>query len=305
MKKLSYILPVMLCALLASCSKETAPVATEQLGIDQQFSPPADADPRVKQMYQTYNVWVRMDFNNWKEVTNAIIANDPINRWGVGKIDPSYRESAYTWMQTLLPNVSEKYVRTFFPLEFFFVKTYGGSFWTSDIKTIGRSRIIICWPNQMLNTQPITDPANHYYIDTVLTRTVWGFLGGMITARMAEPIKAFVVAGKAYDNGQAFDKISKEYQADGNLEKRDAALAELARSGGYVRGSASRNFDGDFSEWLKLIATESYENIKRDYLDNSPARAQKYEILIKYFKEYGWDIQAAGNKYRQKIDELN
>lgn len=60
---------------------------------------------------------------------------------------------------------------------------------------------------------------------------------------------------------------------------------------------------GDFSEWLRLLVMESYENIKKDYLDNSKPRALKYEILIKYFKEYGWDIQAAGNKYRTEFNK--
>ena len=48
---------------------------------------------------------------------------------------------------------------------------------------------------------------------------------------------------------------------------------------------------------------ESYENIKKDYLDNSKSRALKYAIIIKYFKEYGWDIQVSGNKYRTEFDK--
>ena len=68
-------------------------------------------------------------------------------------------------------------------------------------------------------------------------------------------------------------------------------------------GGSSRSFEGDFSEWLRLLVMESYENIKKDYLDNSKPRALKYEILIKYFKEYGWDIQAAGNKYRTEFNK--
>ena len=100
---------------------------------------------------------------------------------------------------------------------------------------------------------------------------------------------------------KAFDKIMADYYKDYDAAKKDAALDELARAGGYITGSASRNFDSDFGEWLKLLATESYTNIKAKYLDNSPSRAQKYEILIKYFKDYGWDIQATGNKYREKL----
>ena len=81
------------------------------------------------------------------------------------------------------------------------------------------------------------------------------------------------------------------------------AVAELCRNGGYITGGSSRSFEGDFSEWLRLLVMESYENIKKDYLDNSKPRALKYEILIKYFKEYGWDIQAAGNKYRTEFNK--
>ena len=77
----------------------------------------------------------------------------------------------------------------------------------------------------------------------------------------------------------------------------------MCRNGVYITGGSSRSFEGDFSEWLRLLVTESYDNIKKDYLDNSKSRALKYEVLIKYFKEYGWDIQAAGNKYREKFDE--
>ena len=302
MKRILNILPLMLIVSLAACTKETDPVASEDIGIAQQFAPPADADPRVKQMYQDYNVWLRMDFNDWKEVTNAILERDQINRWGVGKIDPEYRESAIIWMQTLLPNVPEKYVRTFFPLEFFFVKSYGSGYWSSNIKRIGRSRLVICWPNQMVGAQPVVDPQTHYYKDSVLTREVWANLGAMITARMEEPIKEFVTAGKSYDNGQAYDRIMEDYYNDYDIVKRDAALDELARSGGYITGSGSRTFDSDFTDWLKLLATESYENIKSKYLDNSPARAQKYDVLIRYFQEYDWDIQATGDLYREKLD---
>lgn len=302
MKRILYILPLILLLSLAACTKESQPVASDEFGIAQQYAPPADADPRVKQMYQDYNVWVRMDFTDWKEVTYSLLERDQINRWGVGKIDPAYRESAIIWMQTLLPNVPQKYVRTFFPLEFFFVKTYGAGFWSSNIKRIGRSRLVICWPNQMPGAQPIVNAQTHYYKDSVLTREVWGNLGAMITARMEEPIKAFVVAGKAYDNGQAFDKIMNEYYEDYDVAKKDVALSELARSGGYITGSGSRDFDADFTDWLKLLATESFANIKARYLDNSPARAQKYVVLIKYFNEYGWDIQSTGDHYREKLD---
>ena len=48
---------------------------------------------------------------------------------------------------------------------------------------------------------------------------------------------------------------------------------------------------------------ESYDNIKKDYLDKSIARTAKYKVIVECFKKYDWDIQAAGNKFRQKYNE--
>ncbi|NSL87255.1 hypothetical protein ECE50_010470 [Chitinophaga sp. Mgbs1] len=285
---------------LSSCSKEDNPGFTPDLGIAKKYMPPADAPAEIKAMYEHYGVWMRMDFNDWKEVTNGVLATDPINRWGVGKIEPAYRSSATIYAQTLLSQVTETFAKRFFPLELFFVKSYSGSFWKKDITTIGRSRLIICWPNEMYGALPVTDPERHYFMDTVLTRRVWQELGGQIAGRMEQPITAFVLGGKAYDNGEAYDKILKQYQQDGDQVARDAANAELARNGGYISANGSRSFESDFPDWLSLIATESYENIKAKYLDNSPARARKYEVIIRHFNSYGWDIQKIGNEYRQK-----
>ena len=101
----------------------------------------------------------------------------------------------------------------------------------------------------------------------------------------------------------ADDEDEDEVNSRPYVIKYKNAVAELCRNGGYITGGSSRSFEGDFSEWLRLLVMESYENIKKDYLDNSKSRALKYEIITKYFKEYGWDIQAAGNKYRTEFDK--
>ena len=225
----------------------------------------------------------------------------------------------------MLSNVSKEYANSFFPLEFFYVKQYGALYWIYPVKALGRSRLILMWPNTTDGAIPVTDPVNHYYQDSVLTSEVWRKLGSMIVARMEEPLKEFVAGGKAYDDGEAYEKLGNEYDKDEEAwkeENPDAddededevnsrpyvikyknAVAELCRNGGYITGGSSRSFEGDFSEWLRLLVMESYENIKKDYLDNSKSRALKYEIITKYFKEYGWDIQAAGNKYRTEFDK--
>lgn len=291
-----------LSMLFTACKKEENPVASEDLGIVQQFEPPANADPAVKAAFNGYGLWIRMDFTNPKEVSNAILFNDVGNRFGATKIDENQRQAVITYSQKLLSNVSEKYSKSFFPLEFFFVKTYNGSWWAKDIQALGRSRLVICWPNQMRDAQPVIDPENHYYRDSVLTRSVWSNVGSMITLRMDTPVEGFELAGKAYDNGVASKKIQDAYLEDRDEDKRDAALAELASIGGFIEGSGSSSFETDFPQWLTLLTTESYDNIKKKYLDNNQRRTKKYEILIKYFKSYGWDIQAAGNKYRQQLD---
>jgi len=296
-----YITLLALAASCMGCSKEPQPGFTPEPGIEQQFTPPANAPTEIKEMYGKYGVWVRMDFNNWKEVTNGVLATDPNNRWGATKVDTDQREAITNYTQALLSNVSEKFAKKFFPLELFFVKTYGGSFWLEDFKVLGRSRLVITWPNQSYGTLPVTDPVNHYYKDSSLARSVWGFLGNMCAARFDAPITEFAIAGKPYDNGEAREIVFKQYEKDRDQDARDRAMDLIALNGGFVTSVGSSSFENDFGEWMKLLATESYTNIKARYLDNSPARARKYEVIVRFFKTYDWDIQAAGNKYREKL----
>ncbi|WP_147243613.1 zinc-binding metallopeptidase [Chitinophaga flava] len=302
MMKPIYASLLVLAALFGGgCSKEPQPGFTADLGIAKNYTPPADAPAEVKEMFNRYDVWIRMDFNDWKEVTNGVLGTDPINRWGAGKIDDDQRSSAIMYSQALLSNVSEKFAKTFFPMEIFFVKTYRGSFWAADLINFGRSRLIVCWPNHLIGALPVTDPANHYYMDSTLTRAIWSALGPMVAGRMATPISEFVLAGKAYDNGEALDKIFKQYEKDRDQDALNKSRDEVARNGGFITIGGSTNFDVDFGEWMKLLVTESYDNIKTQYLDNSPARARKYEVIVKFFNSYGWDIQKCGNYYRQRL----
>jgi hypothetical protein len=154
----------------------------------------------------------------------------------------------------------------------------------------------------MTNALPVGNPERHYYQDSVLSNAIWSQLSSMITLRIPEPVKAFADAGKAYDSGAAVDKIRKEYDKDKDAEKRDAAYELLAMTGGFIEASGSSSFENDFSSWMKLLALESKENIKRKYLDDSPARAKKYAAFVAYLQSEGWDIQAMGNTYREKFD---
>lgn len=294
----------LLClCLMCGCDNENNPVASEDLGIPAMFAPGEDADPRVKKMFEDYGLWVRMDFTDTKEVTNAILAEDVNNRYGATMIDNEYRESAIIYTQTFLGNVSKEFTKAFFPLELFFVKTYNGGWWAADYQRIGRSRFVLCWPNQMDGAIEITDPANLYYQDSVVTRCIWDNFGNMIASRFDEPLDEFARAGRAYDKGEAYDNIRKQFDKDKDEAKYDEAIRELCELGGFITAAGAASFESDFATWLRLLAMESYENIKKEYLDNSVARAAKYEILIRFFKGYNWDIQAAGNKFRQKYNE--
>lgn len=295
-----YISLLALAACCMGCSKETQPEMTPDLGIGKQFSPPADSPAEIKDMYNHYGVWVRMDFKDWKEVTNGVLATDPNNRWGATKVDDASRPAIITYTQALLSNVSEKFAKKFFPLEFFFVKTYGGSFWMEDLKILGRSRLIITWPNQLYGTLPVTDPANHYYKDSVLAQQIWSSLGTMAAARFDAPLTEFVLAGKAYDGGEARDKVFQQYPND--QEARNKIFDQMALNGGFISSVGTLSFDNDFAEWIKVLATDSYANIKAKYLDNSAARARKYEVLVRFLKTYDWDIQASGERYRDRLD---
>ena len=246
-----------------------------------------------------------MDFTDWHEVTNAYLYEDVNNRMGATMIDDTCRENAIIFSQTLLSNVSKEFAKAYFPLELFFVKTYNGSWWAADYAQLGRSRFVLCWPNQMEGALPVTKEANpdYYYQDSLTSGLIWKNFGTMIAQRFDEPIKEFVLAGKAYDNGEAYDNIREQYQKDGDEEKYDKAIDELCKNGGFLSGAGSGKFTTDFGDWLSLLVMESYDNIKKDYLDNSIARTAKYKVIVEFFKKYNWDIQAAGNKFRQKYNE--
>ena len=169
---------------LVSCSDEDDLKPSESLGIPEMFSPAADVDARVKEMYNDYGLWVRMDFTDWHEVTNAYLYEDVNNRMGATMIDDTCRENAIIFSQTLLSNVSKEFAKAYFPLELFFVKTYNGSWWAADYAQLGRSRFVLCWPNQMEGALPVTKEANpdYYYQDSLISGLIWKNFGTMIAS---------------------------------------------------------------------------------------------------------------------------
>ena len=104
---------------LVSCSDEDDLKPSESLGIPEMFSPAADADTRVKEMYNDYGLWVRMDFTDWHEVTNAYLYEDVNNRMGATMIDDTCRENAIIFSQTLLSNVSKEFAKAYFRWNYF------------------------------------------------------------------------------------------------------------------------------------------------------------------------------------------
>ena len=77
--------------LLAACNNEDDPVASEDLGIVDMFSPGADADQEVKDIYNKYGVWVRTHFDDIDELANAIIAEDQmVSMRGATNIQEQY-----------------------------------------------------------------------------------------------------------------------------------------------------------------------------------------------------------------------
>ncbi|SKB67596.1 hypothetical protein SAMN05660841_01809 [Sphingobacterium nematocida] len=290
-----------------ACKKNEKITASEEFGFEERFGPKEDELPVIKEMFKTYDLWLRLNFKDAKEVTNAILFRDEYNRFGATPIDESMKASAIMFMDTLLHNVSTDYVQKVFPREFFFVKTYNGSYWEENIKALGRTRLIVCWPNKVKDAQPITVPETHYYQDSVVTRMVWGNLSGMLVQRMEQEIPGFEAAGMPYDNGKILDEISKNYpgNSDEAIEIRQAEVAKMAAERGYISGAGSKEYGTDLSQWLSLLVLESFDNVKKNYLDNSPKRAEKYKVLTEYLKkEYNWDIQAAGNKYRKKLNSF-
>lgn len=308
MKKIFSIGLVSMLLLASSCTKNESINSSESFGFQERFGPKEEELPAVKEMFKTYDLWLRLNFKDPKEVTNSILVQDVNNRYGATPMDDKAKPSAIMFVDTLLHNVSTDFVRRVFPREFFFVKTYNGSWWKQDIYVLGRSRLIVCWPNERLNTQPITVPETHYYQDSVLTRMVWGNLSGMLAQRMEGKVPGFEAAGMPYDNGKALDEIDKNFpgNSDEDIEARNREVSKLAAERGYISGSGSRGYEVDLGQWFSLLTTESYPNIKKVYLDSSEKRAAKYKILTDFLKEeYNWDIQAAGNKYRKKLDSFH
>lgn len=307
MKKifLIYLLGVVLLA--NACKKEDKITGSEEFGFEERFGPKEDELPVIQEMFKTYDLWLRLNFEDAKEVMNSILVLDEYNRFGATPIDETMKPSAIMFVDTLLHNVSTDYVRRVFPREFFFVKTYNGSYWEENIKALGRTRLIVCWPNKVRDAQPITVPETHYYQDSVVTRMVWSNLSSMLVQRMEEEIPGFEAAGMPYDNGKIYDEITKNFpgNSDEEIEIRNAEYDKMAAERGYVSASGSRTYDTDLSQWLSLLVLESFDNIKKNYLDNSSKRTEKYKVLTEYLKkEYNWDIQAAGNKYREKLDSF-
>ncbi len=288
-----------------ACNNEEDPIASENLGIVEMFSPGADADQEVKDIYNEYGAWIRTSANSVAELANAIIYEDGLMaaRGSFENLDDASKPEVYAYMEAFLSNVSPKFAKTYFPQDFFFLKSFS-TYTAQNMLTIGRNRIIIAWPNQMAGSIPVTDPEEHYYQDSVLTTTLWGNLVGMITPRMEEDLLPdFIAAGKMYDGGEAIDNINNQFKTDNDTVAYENAVADLTREGGFITSSGSRDFRTDIGNYIELLATESYDNIKKDYLDDSPARTMKYEIVVKWLKDsFDWDIQAAGNKFRTEYD---
>jgi len=293
-------------ATLGSCSKEAGLTPTEETGFEQQFQPGADANPIEKKLYQDYNVWVRTEFKDFREVYNSYLGQDAVmSRFAIEHVDADKKESAYIYMQTLLSNVSTAYAQQLMPNEIFFVKNYGHPAYGYQFNVVGRNRLAFVWPNATYGSIPVTDPANHYYQDEALTKEVWRNLADMIGTRITEEIPDFEKIGKPYDGGVAFTKIRDQYFIDYDLDKRNREWKKLADQGGYLDHYSSFSFKAEYSAFLKLILLESYENINKQYLQGNDMRRQKYDVFVKYFKDkYNWDIQASGNKYRQKLDSF-
>ena len=147
--RIIYLLLTALVLLLSSCDKESKLSPTEDLGIVDMFSPDENADPRVKTMYNDYGVWVRTYFSSIDELTNAILAQDALVAMrGAENLEEEKVPEVLNYSEALLSNVSEQYSKSFFPLEFFYVKQYGSLYWIYPVKALGRSRLILMWPNK-------------------------------------------------------------------------------------------------------------------------------------------------------------
>lgn len=289
---LALLLPVFLCL---ACDDENNPTASDELDLGKNFGPSENAASLVKELYKDYGLWVRMDFDNPKEVANAILANDPLY-WNAytQKIEEEDRESALLYTKSLMSTVTTEFSNKYFPQEFFFVKIYG---FNTNLKQLGRTRLVIAWPSQLEGALPVTDPDNHYFQDSLLAAEIWNKIGNMMALRIPESLTDFVAVGKPYDGGAVFDEYEELYKDE---DEYAAAEEKYCREMGYISGSGSWSFEYDFAQWTALVAINSYDYIKENYLDNSPIRAEKYKAFVKFFKDNGWDIQAAGNLYNEK-----
>lgn len=179
--KIIYLMLTALVLFLSGCDKESKLSPTDDLGIVDMFSPGEDADPRVKTMYSDYGVWVRTYFNSVEELTNGILAQDALVAMrGAQNLEEEKIPEVLYYSEALLSNVSEEYAKSFFPLEIFYVKQYGSLYWIYPVKALGRSRLILMWPNTSEGAIPVEDPVNHYYRDSVLASEVWRKVGTMI-----------------------------------------------------------------------------------------------------------------------------
>lgn len=143
-----YVLLAALTLFLSGCDKEKKLSPTEDLGIVDMFSPDENADPRVKSMFNDYGVWVRTYFSSIDELTNAILAQDALVAMrGAENLEEEKVPEVLNYSEALLSNVSKEYAHSFFPLEFFYVKQYGSLWWIYPVKALGRSRLILMWPN--------------------------------------------------------------------------------------------------------------------------------------------------------------
>lgn len=150
-----YLLLTTLVLFLSGCDKESKLSPTENLGLVDMFSPDENADPRVKAMYNDYGVWVRTHFNSIDELTNAILAQDAfVAIRGAENLEEEKIPEVLNYSEALLSNVSKEYANAFFPLEFFYVKQYGSLYWIYPVQALGRSRLILMWPNTTEGAHP-------------------------------------------------------------------------------------------------------------------------------------------------------
>ncbi|MCD8185849.1 MAG: hypothetical protein LUD68_05150 [Rikenellaceae bacterium] len=290
-----------LALLAAGCDDEKAVFPSDDLGMER-FGPLPGDDPRVHTIYEQYGVWIRMDMKDGQEIYNSFLATDNgANMYDAIPIDDQDRNGALIYAQTFFSHISPEFTNAFFPLEWWFAQSYGGSFWKYDYRLLGRNRFILCWPNQMEDALPVKDIEHHFCQDSVLAYEVWRNFALASAQHMPEGLRAFSNAGKSYDNGEAVSALRDQYY-ESDRDRYYQLVDELCASGGFVNSGGASNFNSDFSGWITLLAMESYENIKARYLDNSEARRAKYEILVQWLGTYNWDIQAAGDTYRRNYD---